>query len=295
MKSERFQVNPNISVIIPTYNRAGFIDKAITSVLLQTFPCAEIVVIDDGSIDSTPEIVRRLAEQTQVKIRYVYKENRGASAARNQGIIKARHDILCFLDSDDRWAPRKLELQLMAMNQDPRYLISHTRELWYRQGKRINQKKKHAPPHGEIFNRALGMCVVGMSTVMIHRELFNRYGLFDEEMLCCEDYDLWLRVSRKEEFLLIDEPLTLKDGGRADQLSAIHRLGMDTWRIRSIRNLLENCEMTQEHYSSALAELKKKCAVYGNGCIKHGKQEEGERYLALPDQYNDHSNLNKYT
>ncbi|MCI5146133.1 MAG: glycosyltransferase family 2 protein, partial [Candidatus Electrothrix sp. AR3] len=147
--------------------------------------------------------------------------------------------------------------------------------------KRINQKKKHTPPQGWIFERALGMCVVGMSTVMARRELFLQYGLFDESMFCCEDYDLWLRVSPTEQFLLIDEPLTIKDGGRADQLSAIHRLGMDTWRIRSIGNLLNNGSLSTKQQQQALAELHKKCAIYGNGCIKHGKQEEGERYLAL--------------
>jgi glycosyltransferase involved in cell wall biosynthesis len=281
-----------ISVVIPTYNRAVFIERAIASVLEQTLACAEIVVVDDGSTDATHEIVRRLARRSMVKIRYIHQENKGASAARNRGISEARHNILCFLDSDDRWAPRKLESQLSAMERAPQYLISHTKELWYRQGKRVNQKKKHAPPHGDIFACALAMCVVGMSTVMVRRELFAKYGLFDEDMLCCEDYDLWLRVGRKEEFLLVDEPLTLKEGGRADQLSAIHRLGMDTWRIRSLCHLLRDCELTPEQYGAAFAELERKCAIYGNGCIKHGKQEEGERYLALPEQY-DYSNLKR--
>ncbi len=280
-----------ISVIIPTFNRAGFIEKAINSVLAQTLPCAEIVVIDDGSTDATPEIVRRFAEQSGVKIRLLYQENQGASAARNRGIAEARHDLLCFLDSDDQWEPRKLELQLTAMEREPQYLISHTKELWYRHGKRLNQKKKHAPPHGDFFERALSMCVVGMSTVMVRRELFRQYGLFAEDMLCCEDYDLWLRVSRKEQFLLVDVPLTVKDGGRDDQLSSIHRMGMDTWRIRSLCRLLENCPLTPNQYQAVLAELERKCAVYGNGCIKHNKQEEGERYLALPEQYSNLENI----
>ncbi|MCW5210745.1 glycosyltransferase family 2 protein, partial [Desulfobulbus sp. N3] len=159
------------------------------------------------------------------------------------------------------------------------------RELWYRQGMQVNQKKKHAPPHGEIFNRALQMCVVGMSTVMVRRELFTRYGLFAEDMLCCEDYDLWLRVSRKEKFLLVDEALTLKNGGRADQLSVIHRLGMDTWRIRSLCRLLERAQLSSEQHAQALAELERKCIIYGKGCIKHGRSEEGQRYLVLPEQF----------
>jgi len=276
-----------ISVIIPTFNRAGFFEQAIGSVLDQSLACEEILVVDDGSTDATSKVVREISKGAEVPVRYLYQENKGASAARNKGIAEARHDLLCFLDSDDRWAPRKLELQLEAMERQPHYLISHTREIWYRQGVQVNQKKKHAPPHGEIFNRALQMCVVGMSTVMVRRELFTRYGLFAEDMLCCEDYDLWLRVSRKEEFLLVDEELTLKDGGRPDQLSALYRLGMDTWRIRSLCHLLDNCRLTQEQYSLALAELERKCRIYGNGCMKHGRHEEGKRYLTLPDRFRD--------
>ena len=275
-----------ISVVIPTYNRAEFIERAIASVLDQSAVCGEILVIDDGSADATSEIVSRISRTAQVPIRYLYQKNKGASAARNKGIAEARYDLLCFLDSDDRWHPRKLELQLEAMEREPHCLISHTGEIWYRQGRRVNQKKKHAPPHGEIFQRALRMCVVGMSTVMARRELFVRYGLFDEKMLCCEDYDLWLRVSsRKEKFLLVDKALTLKDGGRADQLSAVHRLGMDTWRIGSLCRLLQNGRLNAEQYAQALVELERKCRIYGKGCIKHGRAREGEHYLALPDQF----------
>jgi hypothetical protein len=274
-----------ISVIIPTFNRAAFIEKALVSVLAQTRSCAEVVVVDDGSTDNTADVVSRVSRQSRIKIRYIYQENRGASAARNRGIAEAGHDLLCFLDSDDWWDCRKLEYQSAAMQRQPQYLISHTRELWYRKGKKVNQKNKHAPPHGQIFCRCLAMCVVGMSTVMVRRKLFDSYGCFDESLLCCEDYDLWLRVSGQEKFLLVDKPLTLKDGGRSDQLSAIHRLGMDTWRIRSICSLLESSRLSTEQYQLALAELDRKCTIYGNGCIKHGRPDEGQRYLSLPRKY----------
>ncbi len=274
-----------ISVIIPTFNRAAFIEKALESVFRQTQPCGEIVVVDDGSTDATGDVVRRAAEQSSVPVSLIYHENKGASAARNTGIQTARYNLLCFLDSDDWWHTKKLELQHAAMMQYPEYLISHTREIWYRQGKRVNQKNKHAPPHGEIFSRALQMCVVGMSTVMVRRQLFEQYGLFDESLLCCEDYDLWLRVSLRERFLLIDELLTLKDGGRKDQLSVIYRLGMDTWRIRSICSLLDSGRLNSEQHQLALAELRRKCTIYGNGCIKHGRPEEGQKYLSLPKEY----------
>jgi glycosyltransferase involved in cell wall biosynthesis len=274
-----------LSVIIPTWNRVDFIGRALNSVLGQTCACAEVIVVDDGSSDATADVVAKISGRSQIPVRYVYQENKGASAARNRGIAEANYDMFCFLDSDDWWDRRKLELQHEAMVQYPQYLISHTRETWFRKGQQVNQKKKHAPPHGEIFSRALQMCVVGMSTVMCRRQLFEQYGLFNESLLCCEDYDLWLRVSCREEFLLVDEALTLKDGGRADQLSAIHRQGMDSWRIRSLCSLLDSSSLSPVQNLLALAELDRKCTIYGNGCIKHGRSEEGRKYLALPKQY----------
>lgn len=274
-----------ISAIIPTYNRASYLERAITSVLHQRRPCDELLVVDDGSTDGTAALVRRMAGASAVPIRLLHQDNRGAAAARNLGIRAARGTLLAFLDSDDWWLPHKLALQAAAMEAVPNILISHTREIWFRHGQRVNQKKKHDPPDGDVFTASLGMCVVGMSTVMARRELFDRYGLFDATLPCCEDYDLWLRVGWREPFLLVPESLTGKDGGRPDQLSAIHRMGMDTFRIRSLEKLISSGVLTAAQHGVAVAELARKCTIYGQGCIKHGRPEEGRRYLDLARHY----------
>lgn len=273
-----------ISAIIPTYNRAVYLERAIGSVLAQEQPCDELIVVDDGSTDPTPALVERLAAGSAVPIRLVRQANRGAAAARNLGIREARGQLLAFLDSDDWWLPHKLRLQTAAMAAAPAFLISHTRELWYRRGQRVNQKKKHDPPHGDIFAASLGMCVVGMSTVVARRELFDRYGGFDETLPCCEDYDLWLRVGYREPFLLVPEALTAKEGGRPDQLSVVHRMGMDRFRIQSLIRLLESTDLKPGQRRAAVAELTRKCIIYGQGCIKHGRPEEGRRYLEFAAQ-----------
>jgi len=126
--------------------------------------------------------------------------------------------FLLSLMSDYWFVENKLDSPIEAMQQNPSYLVSHTQETWYRNGNILNQKDKHRKNSGEIFRQSLELCAVGMSTVMVRREIFERYGLFDEDLPCCEDYDLWLRVSAEQEFFLVDEPLTLKDGGRADQV-----------------------------------------------------------------------------
>lgn len=275
---------PSVSVIIPAYNRRPFLEKAVNSVLEQSRHCAELIIVDDGSTDDTREFVNKLTAQASIPIIYIHQQNQGASSARNQGIQNAQGELICFLDSDDCFLPDKLAIQKQALMESG-CLVSHTNEKWLRRGAHLNQKKKHLPPDGYIFPECLPMCVVGMSTVMVRRELFDKYGMFDESLPCCEDYDFWLRVSRGEEFKLVPLPLTLKNGGREDQLSNIHRVGMDRFRIRSLVNLLDNEKLTEEQYGLAVRELRRKCFIYGNGCVKRGNEEEGGRYLHLPHKY----------
>lgn len=249
--------------------------------LAQTRACDEILIVDDGSTDGTAEYIRQLRHHHGMKINYLRQENCGPAAARNFGIRHARHAFIAFLDSDDHWHKRKIETQLGCMQAEPGYLISHTRERWLRRGEHLNQKKKHRPGHGDIFQHCLELCAVGMSTVMVRRELFDRVGLFDTGLRCCEDYDLWLRVSCRYRFLLVDEPLTIKEGGREDQVSWQYRIGMDKLRIRAIVKMLAAGLLTPDQLMLAGKELVKKATIYGNGCIRHGRVEEGEQYLRL--------------
>ncbi|MEN8133938.1 MAG: glycosyltransferase family A protein [Thermodesulfobacteriota bacterium] len=281
MNSSESPLAEPVSVIIPTYNRRDFLGKAIDSVLKQIYRNFELLIIDDGSTDGTDEFVASYGNA----VRYLYQDNLGVAAARNTGIRAARHDLLAFLDSDDSFAPEKLEAQVAAMTARPEYLVSHTDEIWYRRGQLLNQKAKHAREGGDIFDRCLELCAVGMSTSMVRRGLFDKVGLFDEGLVCCEDYDLWLRASARLPFLLVAEPFTIKDGGRNDQLSQIHRVGMDRFRIASILKIIESDELNFEQEQSARRELVRKCLIYGQGCLKHGRKEEGGRYLGIAEQY----------
>ncbi len=267
-----------VSIIVPTYNREALLGGALDSILAQTYPYFEIIVVDDGSTDNTGAGLKKYQDD---RISVVRQENKGPAAARNAGIKAARYDLLAFLDSDDRFAPQKLAVQVAAMAEEPAYLISHTEEIWYRRGKHLNQKKIHQKGQGDIFSQCLKLCAVGMSTVMTRRGVFDRVGFFNESLLCCEDYDLWVRTSAVLPFLLVDKPLTIKHGGRPDQVSVIHRVGMDRWRIKALLRLLESGALSESQRVLAGDELAKKCRIYGAGCLKHGKKEEGEKYLAL--------------
>jgi glycosyltransferase involved in cell wall biosynthesis len=267
----------DVSVIIPAYNRALFLIKAIDSVLKQTYKSFEIIVVDDGSVDNTKFAI----QDYKNRVKYIYQENKGPASARNRGIKESKANFIAFLDSDDSWAKDKLKIQIEAMYDNPQYLISHTQEVWYRNGKLLNQMNKHKKFGGFIFEKCLPICAVGMSTVMARRELFDKIGLFDENLPCCEDYDLWLRASVKLPFLFIDKPFTAKDGGRKDQVSRIYACGMDRFRIQSIKNLLEKNNLVGQQRESAFSELERKCRIYANGCLKHNKDKEAERYFNI--------------
>lgn len=267
-----------VSVVIPTFNRAPFLKKVIESVLSQSYQDLELIVVDDGSQDKTRGLI-------SPPMKYIKQGNKGPASARNAGIKNSTRPFIAFLDSDDWWDKEKLAIQIDAMRKRPGYLISHTQEIWYKDGRLLNQKKRHKKHHGYIFDRCLPLCVVSMSTVMVRRELFDNVGLFDENLPCCEDYDFWLRTSVKHEFLLIDEPLTLKDGGRPDQISSIYAIGIDKFRIQSIVKLLNSNILNAEQRKLAIHELHKKCRIYGNGCLKHGKTEEAMHYLELARRF----------
>ncbi len=264
-----------VSVIIPTFNRAHVLESALDSVLAQMYSPMEIIVVDDGSTDRTQSLLSGYGE----KVKVLTQTNQGVSAARNLGISHSKGAFIALLDSDDAWTPDKVARQIAFFSDNPEALICQTEELWIRNGRRVNPKVKHKKPSGMIFMQSLKLCLVSPSAVMMRRELFDLRGFFNEELIVCEDYDLWLRISRDIPVYLIDAPCTIKHGGHEDQLSASH--SQDKYRIASIVNLLGEEVLSESQTAAAIKVLCKKCRVYGNGCIKRGRREEGEYYLSL--------------
>jgi len=245
--------------------------------LAQNFDDYELIVVDDGSIDNTPDLLAAYTEQ----IIYIQQTNRGVSAARNAGIRASRGSLIAFLDSDDYWLPDKLAIQAAFFDSNRKAKICQTEEIWVRNGVRVNPKKKHAKPSGDIFERSLSLCLVSPSAVMLRRELFDDIGLFDETLPACEDYDMWLRISRRYPVHLIDKPLVIKNGGHPDQLS--RQPGLDKYRIRSLFGLIKGGRLSHTQLSQAAKMLKEKCVIYAAGCRKHDKEDEAVYYEHLAD------------
>lgn len=269
-------MNPLVSVIIPTYNRSKLLNRALGSVFKQTYKNFEVIVADDGSTDQT---VHNLELHPHLTL--IHKENQGVSKARNTGLEHAKGELIAFLDSDDEWKPKKLEKQVKFFEENPEAVICQTDETWIRNGKHLNPMKKHEKRGGWIFEQCLPLCIVSPSAVMMKRKLFDLVGNFDESFPACEDYDLWLRVAARFPIHLIKEKLVVKYGGHKDQLS--HTIpNLDLYRIRSIEKILKSGILNEEQTVLALRELKSKCKIYGEGCAKHGKSDEGRKYLNLP-------------
>ncbi|SHF68048.1 Glycosyl transferase family 2 [Desulfacinum infernum DSM 9756] len=269
-----------VSVIIPTHNRARMVREAVESVLAQKDARFELIVVDDGSTDETPEALGPHRD----RLRFIRQENRGVSAARNRGIQVARGEWIAFLDSDDLWLPGKLRAQLSFFEEHPDLLICQTEEVWIRNGRRWNPKKYHAKPSGYCFGRLLERCLVSPSAVMIHRRVLNEVGLFDETLPACEDYDLWLRIGCRRPIGLVPEPLVIKRGGHPDQLSATVP-ALDRYRIRAIAKILETEDLTAELRVQAVAALQAKARIYAQGCLKRGRSEEARAVLSLAARY----------
>jgi glycosyltransferase involved in cell wall biosynthesis len=270
---------PFVSVIIPTYNRWPMVREAIDSVFAQTYRDFELIVVDDGSTDESPMELARLT----APVRVIAQSRRGVAAARNAGARAAQGRYLAFLDSDDLWLPQKLAMQTAFMSARSDIAICQTEEIWMRNGKRVNPKARHRKPDGDIFYRSLDLCLVSPSAVMVSRTLFHKIGGFDEALPVCEDYDLWLRIAADHSVPLLPQPLVVKRGGHADQLS--HSLwGMDRFRIAALQKLLRS-GLAGTRRQWVLDVMRRKAAILAAGARKRGRYDDALAFEAMPSEF----------
>ncbi|GJL77932.1 MAG: glycosyl transferase [Nitrospinaceae bacterium] len=281
-------MNPLVTVILPTYNRADFLRESIQSVMFQTFTDFELIVVDDGSTDHTNEVVREFSGIRTLSC----PANGGVSKARNLGIAEARGRYICFLDSDDLWVKNKLETQISWMESQKDCQVCYTDEIWIRRGVRVNPMNKHRKVSGDIFSHCLPLCIVSPSSVLMRASVFSEVGVFDETLTVCEDYDLWLRISMKYPFHWNDGKLIVKRGGHDDQLSARY-WGMDRFRVYALEKLLRDPNLIGKRRDQVLETMQDKCNILIQGFAKRGKLREAEYYRKLVKRYSGRESLNE--
>lgn len=269
----------SVGVVIPTFNRAHLLGRALDSVFAQTLPPQQVIVVDDGSTDSTPDLVAGYPG-----VSYLRQENRGVSAARNLGIRHCGRDWIALLDSDDEWLPEKLRVQFEVLAENPGHRLIHCDEIWIRKGRRVNPGDRHRKRGGWIFEHCLPLCVISPSAAVIEKSLLIEAGGFNEQLPACEDYDLWLRICSRFPVLYVDRPLLRKYGGHDDQLSRRH-WGMDRFRVQALRDLLAAGNLSGCDRQAALASLREKCRILITGARKRGNSDIVTQYEALLAQF----------
>jgi glycosyltransferase involved in cell wall biosynthesis len=198
--------DPRVSVVMAAKNYARFLPIAVESVLAQTFADWELVIIDDGSTDQTPDAVRLFL--TDCRVRYARVDRLGQSRAKNLGIRLARGEFVAFLDADDTWLPTKLEKQLALFAKQPEVgVVFCRRSLIDEAGHALPQSTAPGPPRGRILDRMFVQNHVCFSSAVVRRIVFSHVGSFDSAWDLAIDFDLWLRVARHYEFDFVDEEL----------------------------------------------------------------------------------------
>ncbi|MHB8156207.1 MAG: glycosyltransferase [Desulfocucumaceae bacterium] len=199
---------PHVSIIVPTHKRPEMLGLAVQSVLSQSYKDFELIVVDDGSKDSTPEVM----EKYSGKLKFFSKENGGVSSARNFGLKKASGQLIAWLDDDDYFLPDKLEKQVDYLSKNSRVGLVCTGHVMIDSISPQVKKTYYIPPaHRDCTSNRralLEQCYFANSTVMMKRECFDRAGLYDEGLRSAEDYDMWLRVAAHYLFGVVPEVLT---------------------------------------------------------------------------------------
>jgi glycosyltransferase involved in cell wall biosynthesis len=185
---------PQVSVVIPAYNQAQYLAEAIDSVLVQTYRNFEIVVVDDGSVDDTREVVQRYG----TAVRYIFQANQGLAGARNTGIDYANGALIALLDSDDRWLPNFLERVLILTDNEPEAAVYYSGWQFIDANGNILPQSAHirvVPPEAAA-DTLLRTNFLNCSAVVIRRDALLAVGLFDLTFRRLQDRELWLRLSR---------------------------------------------------------------------------------------------------
>jgi len=259
-----------VSVIIPTYNRAAYLQKALQSVKEQTYHTLEIIVIDDGSTDDT----RKMLENYQGPLHYFYQENRGISAARNAGIKKAHGEYIAFLDSDDYWLPEKTAQQLALFSRHPEYGLVASQCASIRIDGSYREKNRPGKS-GWVLKDLFKANFIRTSAAMVKKECLKNIGLFDEALKECEEYDFWLRIAARYPVGFINKPLAVyvdnQQGVSTDSLTG--RL----YRLQVLEKKYLQEKIPAQLYTRRIADT---CHYIGRHYIRKRDRQRGLQYLS---------------
>lgn len=269
----------DFDVIIPAHNRIDLLRRAIQSVLAQELPAQRLVVVDDASTKDLSS-VRSWAERRGCVWERL-EVNQGPAAARNLGVSLGVSQWVTFLDSDDIWHPRKLIDQAEWHADNPEFRISQVRESWVRGGRELRKPRHWEPSGGDLFADSCERCSIGPSCVAMSRGLWEEAGGFDSRYRVCEDYQLWLRVTKSEMVGLVPgRPRVEKHAGHGDQLSSLV-LAMDRYRVIALLELLIGGHLTKGQRALVIKKVRQKARILMQGAAKRGMDHRSDIYRCV--------------
>jgi len=263
-----------VSVVIASRNYGRFLAGAVRSVLAQTFADLEVLVIDDGSTDDTPEVIRPFL--ADARVRYLRTDGLGQPRAKNLGILQANAPFIAFLDGDDEWLPTKLECQLPLFADPAVSVVYSPRALMDTAGADL-PTPAWQPARGFIYDVLLVQNPVCFSSVVVRKSVFEAVGMFDPNLPLAIDYDLWLRVARHFAFDYVDEPLVRYRTGHGNLSSRI------TERIAAVLGILRRSLVRRRNAETADPEAQRE--AWGSTCRTMGYVLRKKEPLAAAGWY----------
>lgn len=261
---------PRISVLLPTYNRANYLAETISSVLAQTFDDFELVIVDDGSTDSTRALVE---SYTDPRIRYIYRSNRGVSAALNTAWRAAQGEYVAMIGSDDVWLPGQIETLLRLIAPNP------SLGLVYARAQAMNVQGELQPqilgsdmkfPNDPLASLLYGDCICGLAC-LIRRSILEQVGGFDESLIANEDWDLWIRMAEITRFAYHNEILARY------RMHATSLTGKRSVHYRRV--VLDRVRLIQDYY--ARPNLSASARSVQSLALRNVYMNVGIRFLAI--------------
>lgn len=271
---------PRVSIIIPSYNADRYVREAVRSALVQTYPNFEVIVVDDGSTDRTRAILAPFVAAG--KVRYFHQENKGLAGARNAGIRAATGKYIAFLDSDDVFLPDKIRRQAEALEAHPDHGACYSDIIHFTDTEpRRYFHHRYRYPSGDIFAPLLRRQFVNPLAVVLRRDLFDRYGYFDETMRRSEDWEFWLRIARAGvKFYYLDAPLAhyrMRAAGNLSDLKSEPQMKVKNLELFTrLGEGLSPAERRQYRFGAILETLRRKAAF---AYLLVGDKHEALRYI----------------
>ena len=279
---------PLVSIVIPSYNRSYIVTDAIESAQNQTYKNIEIILIDDGSTDETKQLV---IKQFGDAVTYVYKQNGGASSARNLGINRSNGKYIAFLDSDDDWGKTKISKQVDYMENNAEYgMVLCEVNIFDANGKcsTTSLSAQGFYQNGWVFESFLKNMIITCSCMFIRNNVFNEIGMFDESLETAEDKDLMLRISAKFKIGAINEALVNYRKAN-DSLSNNVMAGNSIRALKKIANYAPN--LYEKHFKLITRQIGTMHYCYADDLLWNKKYSEARQQINLCSKYGGNRNL----